>query len=406
MPWSLSQRTVTLGTAGITSAALFLVPFGAGATTTQGQQWGRPLTATTVLDGDSLTHTFVPQGGTSPQTEPLSDPDDITLLGQDIFVGFQNGVGPQGEASSSGNLDSTVVEFTQSGQVLGQWDVAGKTDGVTADPGAQMVVATVNEDANSSLYTITPGAPRPVRHFEYGEALPHDGGTDAISVLDGQLLVSASAPGTTGAPAPQPSYPAVYVVALHRRSGIAAVNPLFYDESTATTANTGTTGKTVKLMLTDPDSNEIVPAGGPRFADEFMLTSQGDEEQIFVKDAGQPDQSLAVLTLSQSVDDTAWPDGHPGTLFSTDSTHDTVVAIRGTFPRGPVVAATPCGANSAPATCPAPPAYPANFLASLNPWTGEVSPLAVTGAPSVPQGGLLFVPNPCPGRGGSQGNGH
>ena len=32
-------------------------------------------------------------------TEPLTNPDDITLLGNDIFVGFQNGVGPQGQAS-------------------------------------------------------------------------------------------------------------------------------------------------------------------------------------------------------------------------------------------------------------------------------------------------------------------
>jgi hypothetical protein len=230
-------------------------------------------------------------------------------------------------------------------------------------------------------------------------------------VLNGQLLVSASAPGTTGAPAPQPTYPAVYVVALHRRTGVAAVSPLFYDESTATVANASTpqAGKTVKLMLTDPDSNEIVPPDGPRFSGDFMLTSQGDLEQIFVTNAGQPDQSLAVLRLSQSVDDTAWPDGQPGTLYSTDSTHDTVVAVRGTFPDGPVAAATPCGANSAPATCPAPPAFPANYLASLNPWTGAVTKLSVAGVPYVPQGGLLFVPNPCRGQGnrgnqGSQGN--
>jgi hypothetical protein len=65
--------------------------------------------------------------------------------------------------------------------------------------------------------------------------------------------------------------------------------------------------------------------------------------------------------------------------------------VTGEFPGGPVVAATPCGANSAPATCPAPPAYPANYLASLNPWTGQVSALAVGGVPFVPQGGLLFA---------------
>ena len=67
--------------------------------------------------------------------------------------------------------------------------------------------------------------------------------------------------------------------------------------------------------------------------------------------------------------------------------------MTGTFPDGPVVAVTPCGANSAPSTCPAPPAYPANYLGSLNPWTGQVSPLTVSGTAFVPQGGLLFVGN-------------
>jgi hypothetical protein len=48
-------------------------------------------------------------GTSTESSKPLSSPDDITLLGRDIFVGFQNGVGPQGQASPSGNLDSTVV---------------------------------------------------------------------------------------------------------------------------------------------------------------------------------------------------------------------------------------------------------------------------------------------------------
>ncbi len=45
----------------------------------------------------------------------------------------------------------------------------------------------------------------------------------------------------------------------------------------------------------------------------------------------------------------------------------------------------------APATCPAPPAYPANYLGALNPWTGQVTALTVGGTAFVPQGGLLFV---------------
>ena len=107
--------------------------------------------------------------------------------------------------------------------MLGQWDVAGKTDGVTADPDTHTVIATVNEDANSSLYAITPGRGGGVQHYLYNEPLPHNGGTDAISVVNGQLYISASAPGTTGTlPAPQPTFPAVYSVtlecwALHRQ---------------------------------------------------------------------------------------------------------------------------------------------------------------------------------------------
>ena len=64
---------------------------------------------------------------------------------------------------------------------------------------------------------------------------------------------------------------------------------------------------------------------------------------------------------------------------------------RAISPTARVVAATPCGANSAPSTCPAPPTYPANYLGALNAWTGQVTGLAVGGVPFAPQGGLLFV---------------
>ena len=64
--------------------------------------------------------------------------------------------------------------------------------------------------------------------------------------------------------------------------------PLFFDEDSATVANRDSAqfGQTVSLALTDPDSNEDVPFFAPRFAGDFMLTSQGDKQQIFVHDAG------------------------------------------------------------------------------------------------------------------------
>ena len=207
----LSPRSLgVLVAAGAASLGPALVPAAlAAASPVTGPGGSAGLTATVVLSGSSLSHTFTVDGTT--KSEHLSSPDDITLLGNDIFVGFQNGVGPQGQPSTSGNLDSTVVEMTLFGKEAAQWDVQGKTDGVTADPDTGFVIATVNEDANSSLYTITPiaaSAAGAVHHYSYNEPLPHDGGTDAISVLNGHLIISASAPGTTGTlPAPNQDVP-------------------------------------------------------------------------------------------------------------------------------------------------------------------------------------------------------
>ncbi|HSZ35697.1 MAG TPA: hypothetical protein VK773_01300 [Acidimicrobiales bacterium] len=350
------------------------------------------LTALTILSGMTLSHTYTVSGTTnSTASEPLTKPDDITKLGGLLFVGFQNGVGPQGEPSSDGNTDSTIVALDRFGQALAQWDVQGKVDGLTADRAIGGLIATVNEDANSSLYTITPGAhgAADVQHYTYNEPLPHNGGTDAISILRDQILISASAPGTIGTtPAPNASFPAVYSVTLDPSTSVATVSPLFYDEDTATVANVGPQeGQTTALALTDPDSSEIVPNGAPRFAHDFMLDSQGDQQQIFVG-KGERSKSLSVLSLSQSVDDTAWAI-RPGVLYGTDSTNDAVVALRGTFGSNPIVAVTPCGANSAPTTCPS---LPANYLGSLDPWTGAITPVPVSGADFVPQGGLVFVP--------------
>ncbi|MGD0981981.1 MAG: hypothetical protein ABR946_10965 [Solirubrobacteraceae bacterium] len=335
------------------------------------------------FNGATLTHT------TSGGSEALTQPDDITFGDGHVFVAFQNGVGPQGQPSSSGNTASTIVELDGSGDAIRQWDVVGKCDGLTADPYTGQVVATVNEDANSSLYTIDPDSGT-VQHYAYSEALPHGGGTDAISFYRGLMLISASAPGTAGASAPQATYPAVYDVTLDPSSHIATVQPLFDDEASATIVNLGMWGATT-LALTDPDSNEDVPWYAPRFAGEFMLTSQGDQQQIYVAGAGTPWQSLSVLNLSSSVDDTAWPSVPWGALLVTDNSGDTIDKITGPFEPGSVlVADTPCDENSAPATCPGP-GYPANYLGELDPWTGQITAVNLSG-PAVEPQGMLFLP--------------
>ena len=370
---SVARRLAkTFAAAGAVAAVLvgmtaFALPAGA-----KTHQPTPTYTVRTILSGKSLHHWYTKAGSKVRHSEPLTKPDDITRIGGDLFTAFQNGVGPQGQPSKDGNRDSTVVEFTKSGRFVAQWDIVGKCDGLTSDPAAGLVVATVNEDANSGLYTIGPSSGHIV-HYAYNRPLPHKGGTDAISFFHGVMLISASAPGTTGAAAPKPSYPAVYVVTLNQAKHLAFFHALFFDESHATAANGPHFGHPVKLGLTDPDSSEVVPGFEPRFAGDFMLTSQGDEQQIYVTAPGTKHQHLWVLNLSQSVDDTAWSTSWHGSFW----------------PGTAFVSVTPCGANSAPATCPGP-GFPNNYLGHLDMFNGQIVKVSLRGASLHPQG-LIFA---------------
>ena len=387
---ALGATAATAGACALAAWAL-AVPGSAQAATVRpaGAAPGPSLTVTQIAHGAKLHHKFQPGGKGAWRTESLTSPDDIAELGGNIFVSFQNGVGPQGEASPDGDLNSTIVEFTLSGREVAQWDLHGKCDGLSADPQAGLVIATVNEDLHSSLYTISPWAGA-VTHYSYNKPLPHNGGTDAISVDQGQILISASAPGTTGAAAPNAKYPAVYTVTLDASTRIADVSPLYYDEAPARQANGAKAGKTADLALTDPDSSEVVPWSAPKYAGDFMLDAQGDQELIF-DDADGWGQRLTALHLPASVDDSAWATARHGALYVTDKSADTVDTVSGTFTVGTMYSSvTPCNANSAPATCPGP-GFPANYLATTNMLTGALTPVPLAG-PVLRTGAMIFVP--------------
>jgi hypothetical protein len=335
-----------------------------------------------IVLGSTLKHSYHPDGKGVARAESLSQPDDIVTLDGNLYVGFQNGVGSQGEVSASGNLDSTLVELTRTGSVVKQWDVVGKIDGMGADAATHQVIATVNEDSNSSLYAVSGGT---IVHYTYTQSLPHRGGTDAIAVDNGKILISASAPGTAGkAPA---SAPAVFVVTLNAGAKTAAVAPFFADNATATGVDAPHAGQKVTLALTDPDSNGVVPPSSPQFAGDFMLNSQGDQQLIFADAGGQ---NLHVLKISDPVDDVAWATSASGALYATDSSANTIDAITGSFMPGTVyTSVTPCNANSAPTVCPAP-GFKDNSLGTINLKTGAIGKVSVTG-PLTPKG-LIFVP--------------
>ncbi len=331
------------------------------------------LTARVWASGKTLTHT-TPAGKVA-----LSGPDDLTHLGGDVFVAFQNGVGSKGEASPTGNRASTIVEFSTSRKVIKQWDVTGKVDGMGAVPAMNAVFASVNEDGNSSLYELRAGT---VTHDRYSPAkLPSGGGTDAITALGKLVLISASAPSTTHGPA-------VYNLASRRSGHVAKLTPLFADDANATILNAGKlNGKKRRLALTDPDSSALVPASVSGVGGDFVLNSQGDQQLIFVSHPGTKAQSLSVLNLSHSVDDLVWATSARGTILTTDASANAIVAITGRFSPGTTyTATTPCNANSASATCTAP-----NYFGTINSESGAVTAKAVGGIAFQPKG-MVYLP--------------
>jgi hypothetical protein len=120
-----------------------------------------------------------------------------------------------------------------------------------------------------------------------------------------------------------------------------------------------------------------VPAAAPRFAGNFLLDSQGDQQQIYVARPGAPDQHLSVLGLSAIVDDTAFATTGRDVLYAADSTADTVDALTGEVRPGQAfVSITPDnGANS---------------LGRLDLNTGTITPVTVTGQAVQPKGLLVL----------------
>jgi hypothetical protein len=259
----------------------------------------------------------------------------------------------------------------------------------------------VDEDGNTSLYTIKPSAPTgsQVKHYTYSPApdsgatggVLTGGGSDAVSVRDGQIYISASAPSASNATA-------VFAVRLDRHAGVAYLSPTFADNATATDA---TTGNSVTLALTDPDSNANVPASSPRFAGQFALVSQADQQIIFARGlgwggdgwggngSGSPQLTRLGLTyggMSAGVDDVRWAAQDGGTMLVVDNKANTIYSITGPFQAGQAFAGLDTVGSTTNTT----------ELDTIDLSTGALSPFA-TGFSTVK--GLLWLP------GGAQGDG-
>ena len=324
-------------------------------------------------------------------------PDDIAYAEGHVFVGWQNGVGTKGEPNSTtGQTASTLVEYDRAGNVVQSWQLTGKIDGLAADPEADQVIATVNEDGNSSLYTVkTSGhshgsasdrSGRGVTHYTYSPAPDSatsggvftGGGTDAVIVYRGQIILSASNPIPANATA-------AFRVRLDRHRDIARLFPTFADNAAATDA---VSGQSVTLALTDPDSNAAVPESSPRFGGDFVLDSQGDQQLIFADGLGRHASGLERLALthggtSAGVDDIRWADRTGGTLYVVDNKTDTIYSLTGPFSAGEAFAALDTVGTGSQQTS------HTTELDTIDLQTGALSPL-VTGFTAIK--GVIWAP--------------
>jgi hypothetical protein len=299
-----------------------------------------------------------------------SQPDGIAMLGNKVYVAFRNGVAANGQPGSSGAKDGIVQEYTMAGALTASWPLPGHIDGLTADPDAHRLIATVNGAGEPALYTVTPGANPPTTHYTYSQQpFPHGGGTGAVALYRGHLLVSGAAPTTKDGPA-------VYRVTL--RGTTADVSPVFSDNADALVANDGQQqDQHTTLDLTDPGPTGVVPKASPRFGGDFVVADGRGRELVYFDESAQPSERLHVLDLSDPVADTVWAQQPNDTLWVTDADHNSIAAITGSFRPGEAITAVmPHGKSP--------------YLGELNLSTGRIEQLqGLSGV--VPAGGLLMA---------------
>lgn len=339
-------------------------------------------------------------------------PDDITSLNGTVVTAFQNGIGPKGEAGPHKVLNSTVVQYRHSGKVANRWSVPGKVDGIAGD--GNRIIATVNEDGNSSLDIIKPGAPKKFQVTQYAykpapdssgsNAVHTGGGSDSIQIVRGQILVTASAPSHS-------ARTATFRVTLSQftqrkqtkttRNGktkttttkivthVASLSSTFLDSAHATDALSD--GR-VTLHLTDPDSNAFVPLNSPDdlYAGDYVLSSQADHQLVFAAGIGTGHTTLTRLPLqfvnpitqagsSAGIDDVRWASSVNPTLYVVDSKANKIYKITGPFSPGDAIASLDSIGSSSNGT----------MLVTLNDASGDLDPF-VTGLKAAK--GLVFIP--------------
>ena len=281
-------------------------------------------------------------------------PDSIAVLDGHVFVGYGDGVAPDGSDGKS----STIVEYNTNGDMLKTYTVLGHNDGLRANPTTHLLWAMQNEDANPNLVIIDPKNGTQTK-YTFGPT-PHGGGYDDMAFRGNDVYLSASNPANNPNLAPA-------IVKAQISGSTVVVSPVLSAAATATDIPTNTP---VGLNLQDPDSMIFNPLG------DLVLDSQADAELIIVHHVGYADQSVYHLGLVENgvaaqIDDTVFVTSSHGVILVSDRDGETVYAIsRDIFAPAAAYSATPTA------------------VASLDPATGVLTDV-VTGM--VSPHGMAFI---------------
>ena len=304
-----------------------------------------------------------------------SQPDSIVQWHDSVIVGFENHVAKDG----SDGKTSTIIEFSLGGAVKRSFSVPGHNDGLRVVNG-DYLWALQNEDANPNLVVIDLRSGRQTP-YQFPPT-PHGGGYDDIVVRDGEVYFTASNPNLDANGVND--YPALVKVTLAGASVI--LTPVLSGNAPAMNI---TTGKTVSLNLTDPDSMTLDPRGN------IVFVSQADSVLVFVHDPLKGNQAAGVLPLTSpatgpggaliTIDDTSFAPPEANALLVTDISMGSIYRIE-----RPVFGFNPGQAYSASDT--------AGIVGTLDLDTGVITPV-VNGFGSAR--GLLFLSKDGAGEGGA-----
>lgn len=284
------------------------------------------------------------------------NPDPIVEQSGDIYVAFQNKTGPTGTGGKS-----TIAQYDDRGRMLQSIRVPGRCDGMRWNPYTNLMWITVNEDANSSMFTWDPSS-HAVKHYKFSSA-SHGGGYDDLAFQNKQAFIAASNPTLNHRGINR--HPALVSVVL--KGSTAEVTPALMGNGLATDI---TTGKTVRLNLTDPDSMTVAPNG------DVLLVSQADSEIVFLHNAGEASQSASRLLVGTQLDDTVYATSRKGLFYVVDQVRNLVYAVTGRVRPGHLYTEAPDDSKVA------------GFLGKVNGTTGTITPI-VTGFKDPT--GLIFV---------------